>query len=49
MNGRVVNQCRNYSNNNIKLENLNSGFSSLRAMDQNTKEQTFEKIMINKY
>lgn len=48
MNGRVVSQWRNYSNNNIKIENLTSGFYSLRVVDQNTKEQSIEKIIVNR-
>ena len=48
MNGRVINQWRNYSNNNIKIENLTSGFYSLRVVDQNTKEQSIEKIIVNR-
>jgi hypothetical protein len=48
MNGRVVSQWKNQINN-IKIDNLKPGFYNLRIMDQSTKEQSMEKIIINKY
>ena len=46
MNGRVVNQWRNLTNNNFKIDNLVPGFYNLRVVDQGTKEQSIEKIII---
>ncbi len=46
MNGRIVNQWKNLTNNNFKIDNLVPGFYNLRVVDQGTKEQTIEKIII---
>ena len=46
MNGRVINQWRNQTSNNIKIDNLVPGFYNLRVVDQTTKEQSIEKIII---
>jgi hypothetical protein len=48
MNGRVVNQWRNQTGNNIQIDNLVPGFYNLRIVDQATKEQSVEKIIIRK-
>jgi hypothetical protein len=48
MSGRVVNQWRNQTSNNIQIDNLVPGFYNLRIVDQSTKEQSVEKIIIRK-
>ena len=48
MSGRIVNQWRNQTSNNIQIDNLVPGFYNLRIVDQTTKEQSIEKIIIRK-
>ena len=48
VNGRVVKQWKDVSNNNLQIDNLTPGFYSLRVVIQETGEQSIEKIVVNK-
>ena len=48
MNGRIIKQWKNYSNNNIQIENLSPGFYTIRIVDAGTGELTVEKLVVNK-
>jgi hypothetical protein len=48
LNGRVIRQWKNVSNNNLQIENLTPGFYNLRVILRETGEQSIEKIVVNK-
>jgi hypothetical protein len=48
VNGRIVKQWKDVSNNNLQIDNLTPGFYSLRVIIQETGEQSIEKIVVNK-
>ncbi len=48
MNGRIIKQWKNYTNNNIQIENLTPGFYTVRVLDVGTGEQIVEKLVVNK-
>ena len=48
MSGRMIKQWKDFSNNNLTIENLNPGMYSLRTVVLATGEQSVEKIIINK-
>ena len=48
MNGRVVKQWKNVTNNNLQVENLIPGLYNLRVILRETGEQTIDKIVVNK-
>jgi len=48
MNGRVVKQWKNVTNNNLQVENLTPGLYNLRVILRETGEQAIEKIVVNK-
>jgi hypothetical protein len=48
MNGRVVRQWKNVTNNNLQVENLIPGLYNLRVILRETGEQTIDKIVVNK-
>ena len=48
MNGRIIKQWKNYSNNNIQIENLSPGFYTIRVMNAGTGELSIEKLVVNK-
>jgi hypothetical protein len=48
MSGRLVKQWKGVSNNNLVIENLQSGFYSVRVFDRTTLESTVEKLVIKK-
>lgn len=48
MSGRTIRQWKRVTNNNLQIENLNSGVYSLRIFNSETGEQTIEKIVVNK-
>ena len=47
MTGRIVQQWRTVTNNNLQIENLNPGIYMLRIIVPDTGEQTTEKIVVN--
>jgi len=46
MNGRVIKQWKNVMNNTLQIENLISGFYTLRIVNTETGEQVVEKIVV---
>jgi hypothetical protein len=46
VNGRLIKQWKNIRNNTLQIENLFTGFYSLRIVNAETGEQTVEKIVI---
>jgi hypothetical protein len=48
LNGRIVKQWKNITNNNLQIENLTPGFYNLKVTVRETGEQTIEKIVVNK-
>jgi hypothetical protein len=48
INGRLVKQWKNITNNNLQIENLTPGFYNLKVIVRETGEQTIEKIVVNK-
>ena len=48
MNGRTVKQWKGVTSNNIQIENLTTGFYSIRIVNNETGEQVVEKIVVNK-
>jgi hypothetical protein len=48
MSGRVIRQWKGFTNNNLQIENLTSGFYNLRIVLRETGEQDVEKIVVNK-
>ncbi|TMI95866.1 MAG: T9SS type A sorting domain-containing protein [Bacteroidetes bacterium] len=48
LNGRVIKQWKNITNNNLQIENLVPGLYNLRVILRETGEQTIEKIVVNK-
>jgi hypothetical protein len=48
MNGRIIKQWKSISNNNIQIDNLTTGFYTIRIVDTETGEQTVEKIVVKK-
>jgi hypothetical protein len=48
MNGRLIKQWKDVTNNNLQIENLTPGFYNLRIMVRETGEQSIEKIVVNK-
>jgi hypothetical protein len=48
VNGRIVKQWKDVSNNNLQIDNLTAGFYSLRVVIRETGEQSIEKIVVNK-
>ena len=47
MSGRIIKQWRNYTNNNIQIDNLTPGFYTIRIVDTETGEQNVEKVVVN--
>lgn len=48
LNGRLVRQWKNITNNNLQIENLTPGLYNLKVIVRETGEQTIEKIVVNK-
>jgi len=48
INGRLVKQWKNITNNNLQIENLTPGLYNLKVIVRETGEQTIEKIVVNK-
>ena len=48
MSGRIIKEWRNYTNNNIQIENLTPGFYTIRIVNIETGEQDVEKAVVNK-
>ena len=48
LNGRVIKQWKNITNNNLQIENLLPGLYNLRVILRETGEQTIEKIVVDK-
>ena len=48
VNGRILKQWKDISNNNLQIDNLTPGFYSLRVVIRETGEQSIEKIVVNK-
>lgn len=48
LNGRIVKQWKNVTNNNLQIENLIPGFYNLKVIVRETGKQTVEKIVVNK-
>ena len=46
--GKTLKQWKGVTNNNIHIDNLNSGFYSVRIVNVETGEQTVEKFIVNK-
>ena len=47
MSGRIIKDWRNYTNNNIQIENLTPGFYTIRIVNTETGEQNVEKAVVN--
>jgi Secretion system C-terminal sorting domain len=47
MSGRIIKQWRNYTNNNIQIDNLTPGFYTIRILNTETGEQNVEKLVVN--
>jgi hypothetical protein len=47
MSGRIIKQWRNYTNNNIQIDNLTPGFYTIRIVNIETGEQNVEKLVVN--
>jgi hypothetical protein len=47
MSGRIIKQWRNFTNNNIQIDNLTPGFYTIRIVDTETGEQNVEKVVVN--
>ena len=48
MHGRVMKQWRNVMNNTLQIENLVTGFYTIRIVNTETGEQVVEKIVVKK-
>jgi hypothetical protein len=48
MSGRLVRQWSGITNNNLEIDNLTSGYYSLRVINRETGEQSVQKMVINK-
>jgi len=48
INGRTVKQWKGITNNNIRMDNLQAGFYSVRIVNTATNEQVVEKFVVNK-
>jgi len=48
LNGRLVKQWKNITNNNLQIENVTPGLYNLKVIVRETGEQTIEKIVVNK-
>ncbi len=48
INGRLVKQWKNITNNNLQIENVTPGLYNLKVIVRETGEQTIEKIVVNK-
>ncbi len=48
MMGRTIKQWRNVTANNLRIDNLNAGVYILRVINDETREQVVEKIIVNK-
>lgn len=48
MNGRTLKQWKGVTNNNLQIDNLNTGFYTIRIVNTATNEQIVEKIVVNK-
>ena len=46
--GRTIKQWKGITNNNIQIDNLSSGFYTVRIVNNETGEQTVEKFVVNK-
>jgi len=46
MNGRIIKQWKNVMNNTLQIENLVTGFYTLRIINTETGEQVVEKIVV---
>jgi hypothetical protein len=49
MSGRVVKQWEGVTNNNLEINNITTGFYSLRVINRETGEQSVEKMVVNKH
>jgi len=49
MSGRIVKQWQGVTNNNLEINNLITGYYSLRIVNRETGEQSVEKMVVNKY
>jgi len=48
MSGRIIKEWKNYTNNNIQIENLTPGFYTIRIVNIETGEQDVQKAVVNK-
>lgn len=48
INGRTIKQWKGVTNNNIRMDNLQAGFYSVRIVNTETNEQVVEKFVVNK-
>ena len=46
--GKTLKQWKGVTNNNIQIDNLNSGFYTVRIVNVETGEQVVEKFIVNK-
>jgi len=47
LNGRIIKQWNNFTNNNIQITNLAPGFYTIRIINAETGEQNVEKLVVN--
>ena len=48
MNGRLIRQWAGITNNNLEINNITSGYYSLRVINRETGEQSVEKVVFSK-
>ena len=48
MNGRLIRQWAGITNNNLQINNITSGYYSLRVINRETGEQSVEKVVVSK-
>ena len=46
--GKTLKQWKGVTNNNIRIDNLNAGFYTVRIVNVETGEQVVEKFIVNK-
>lgn len=49
MSGRIIKQWEGITNNNLEINNITSGYYSLRVINRETGEQSVEKIVVSKH
>jgi hypothetical protein len=48
MSGRLIRQWSGITNNNVEINNITSGYYSLRVINRETGEQLVEKMVVSK-